>query len=698
MSNARISKLLEPGKIGTVWTKNRIVKVAATHAWYPYEDGYFPEEAKAFYEALAKGGAGLIVVSVANIDYPYGLFPDRGWRIDDDKFIPGLKDVVDRIHKYGCPALQQLFHIGPIYPGSFFGHEVLAASTLTKENHPQPHWEPCRGLRKEEVKRLVVKFAEAAERTRKAGFDGIELNAGSHHMFNSFLSPAWNFREDEYGGSTENRARFLTEIIREVKQRNGRDFVVTVLFAGAEIGLKNGMILDEGKKIAEILESVGADAIQVRPEYYTEAARSGATESTHFPEAAFYPEIAEEKNQLVDTSRHGAGAWVPVAAAIKKHVAVPVIAVGRLDPVIGEAALRKGDADFIGLNRRLLADPELPNKVAQNRLEDIAPCTACLTCFHQIESFIPMKPPLCRINTMLGREKTYQIVPAEKKKKVMIVGGGPAGMEAARVSALRGHDVSLYEKSARLGGAMNVAGIVKGYEREDLEALTRYLETQIVKLGVQIIRSKEVGRALIEKVKPDVLVLATGGAHDFPHIPGMDRSSFLTGKVLHDKLKFFLKFFKPKTLHRLTNIWMPVGSRVAIIGGNIQGCQTAEFLVKRGRKVTIVEESDKIGEGLLGMLLKPRLLWWLQKNGVATLTQVKCKKIDDDGLSVTEEDSNLRTIAANTVISALPLKTNKDLIKDLEGTVPEIYAIGDCESPQLIVDAIHAGSKVGRAI
>lgn len=697
MINATFSNLLEAGEIGTVRTKNRIVKVAATHAWYPYEEGYFPEDAAVFYEALAKGGAGLIVVSVANIDYPYGLFPDRGWRIDDDKFIPGLKDVVDRIHKYSCPAFQQLFHIGPIYPGSFFGHEVLAASTLTKENHPQPHWQPCRGLRKEEIKRLVVKFAEAAERAQKAGFDGIELNAGSHHLFNSFLSPAWNFREDEYGGPAENRARFLTEIIQEVKKRNGKSFVVTALFAGAEIGLKNGLTLDDGKKIAEILESAGVDAIQVRPEYYTEVARSGATESTHFPEAAFYPEISKEKDQLVDASRHGAGAWVPVAAAIKKIVTVPVIAVGRLDPYIGEEVLRKGDADFIGLNRRLLADPELPNKVAQNRLGDIAPCTACLTCFHQIESFIPMKPPLCRINTMLGREKTYRIVPAEKKKKVLIAGGGPAGMEAARVSALRGHDVSLYEKSSRLGGAMNVAGVVKGYEREDLEALTRYLETQIENLGVHIVRSKEVNRALIEKVKPDVLVLATGGTHDIPQIPGMDHGSFLTGKVLHDKLKFFLRFFKPKTIHKLTNIWMPVGRRVVIIGGNIQGCQTAEFLVKRGRNVTIVEESDRIGEGLLGMLLKPRLLWWLQKKGVLTLTDVRCKKFYNKGLSI-EKDRYQQTISADTVISALPLKTNNDLIKDLEGSAPEIYAIGDCESPQLIVDAIHAGSKIGRAI
>jgi 2,4-dienoyl-CoA reductase (NADPH2) len=233
---------------------------------------------------------------------------------------------------------------------------------------------------------------------------------------------------------------------------------------------------------------------------------------------------------------------VPLAAGIKKVVSVPVIVAGRLTPGVGEKAIRNGMVDFISLNRPLLADPELPNKLAAGRFEDIRPCTSCLTCFDFGEHAQPVH---CQVNAALGREQEYAIKAAKRKNRLMVVGGGPAGMETARVAALRGHDVMLYEKESTLGGSLPLAALVKGFEREDLLSLIRYLKTQIIKLGVKVNLGIEVNRSLIEEIKPDVLIIAAGGIHDVPKLPGIDGRNVLTSRDLHRKLKTYLKFFGP---------------------------------------------------------------------------------------------------------------------------------------------------------
>ena len=375
-------------------------------------------------------------------------------------------------------------------------------------------------------------------------------------------------------------------------------------------------------------------------------------------------------------------------------VSIPVIAIGRLDIELGEKLLRRGVVDFISFNRRLMADPELPNKLAEGRLEDIRPCTGCLTCFDNNEHG---NPPLCQVNAALGKEKEYEIKPAQKKKRVMVVGGGPAGMEAARVAALRGHEVILYEKEPKLGGSMPLAAMVKGFEREDLLSLVRYLKTQLTKLGVEIRLGTEVNRSLIEEIKPDVLVMAAGGIHNVPELPGINRRNVVTSKALHHELKTYLRFFGPRVLRWITNFWLPIGKRVVIIGGNIQGCQVAEFLVKRGRKVTIVDTAKEIGDGLLEIFVKPHLLIWLDEKGVTMMPGVKYEEITDKGLTITTKDGKRQTIEADTIVTALPLLPNTELLRSLEGSVPEVYAIGDCKEPHLIVNAIAEGSRVARA-
>jgi 2,4-dienoyl-CoA reductase (NADPH2) len=687
-------KLMEPGHIGSVHTKNRILKTGSTLGFYPWEDGHIQQKVIDSYEALAKGGAGMVTVGAA----PLGVPPGRGYLMNDDKYLPGMIRVAEAIRKYDCPAFVQMFHLGPMLPPFLMSSGVrsMAASSLDKSELPIPSLAIPEELSVSEIEEIVQQFGNQAERIKKAGFQGIELNAGCNHLLNSFLSRAWNKRRDAYGvGRLESRTKIVVDIIKEIKRRNGKDFAIISLINGAEPGLEKGITPEESQGMAKILQAAGVDAIHVRAEFYSKPQNPSLRDSTQLPDIAFYPETPFPLGGVVDDSRRGAGGWVPLAAAVKKVVSIPVIAIGRLDPGLGEEILRRGRADFISFNRRLMADPELPNKIAEERLEDIRPCTGCTTCFDNNEHG---NPPLCQVNAALGKEKEYEIKPAEKKKRVMVVGSGPAGMEAARVVALRGHDVTLYEREHALGGSLPLAAMVKGFEREDLISLIRYLKNQMAKLGVKVTLGQEVGRSLIEEIKPDVLIVAAGGTHSVSDLPGISRSNVVTSRDLHRKLKTYLRFFGPQVLRWLTKFWIPFGKRVVIIGGGVQGCQVAEFLIKRGRKVIILDTAKEIGYGLLETLVKPHLLNWMAEKGVIMMTEVKYEGITDKGLTIITKEGKKQTIETDTIVTALPLLPNDELLKELNGIVPEVYAIGDCKTPHLIVDAIADGSRIARTI
>jgi 2,4-dienoyl-CoA reductase (NADPH2) len=298
----------------------------------------------------------------------------------------------------------------------------------------------------------------------------------------------------------------------------------------------------------------------------------------------------------------------------------------------------------------------------------------------------------------MGKEREYEIKPAAKKKKVVVIGSGPGGMEAARVAALRGHHVTLFEKEPMLGGAMNLAAVVKGIDREDLLSIIEYLKTQITKAGVDIRLGKEANKAAIEELKPDVIIVAVGGVHSIPDVPGINNKNVLTSEALHHQLKNYLKLTGARLMTKLVTKYLPVGKRVLVMGGNIQGCQTAEFLVKRGRKVTVVETGPEIGEGLLQTLMKAQLLDWLDKKDVEMLAGVKYEEITDRGLTITTKDGKKKTIEVDTILTSLPLKPNTALYDSLNGAAAEVYSVGDCKQNGLIVDAIAEGSRVAHAI
>jgi 2,4-dienoyl-CoA reductase (NADPH2) len=687
----RFDKLLEPYHIGKVQTRNRIVKTAA--GMFYQTDDYINDTFIGFCESFAKGGAGLLIVESPSVDYPLSLMFPNQFRLDDDKYIQGYSKLTQAIHKHGCPIFIQMYHCGVWHQSAVFGLQPVAASAIKPEGMGGSfaEMEMPRALTIPEIEELVVKFASAAERAQKAGFDGVEINAGSNHLLSSFLSRAWNKRQDAYGcESLESRARFLLEILWETKKRVGQDFPVDVMFNGIEVGGgDDDRTLEEGQELARMLQEAGADAFHIKFHWF------GNDIGVLTPEVLFYPEPhipVKSFPKGLDWSHKGAGVSVPVAAAIKKAVSIPIITVGRLDPALGEKALRQGKADFIGLCRRLMADPELPNKVAAGRLDDIRPCIACLQCMDG--RFAPVR---CRVNAAMGREREYKFQQTEKKKRVLVVGGGPAGMEAARVAALRGHDVILYEREPKLGGLLPMTAVVKGIEIEDLPALVRYLERQITNLGVKIRLGKEVSPSVVEEIKPDVVILAAGGIPTLPDIPGINGRNVVSTIKLHRSLKIYLRFLGPRFLRWLTKFWMPLGKRVVIIGGAIQACELAEFLVKRGRKVTIVDTAEEMGEGITPER-QMRLLRWLSQKGVTMMTEVRYEEITDKGLTITTKEGKRQTIEADSIVPAVPLIPNTELLKSLEGKAPEIYPIGDCSEPQLIIDAIADGSRIAHAI
>jgi 2,4-dienoyl-CoA reductase (NADPH2) len=484
MTNTKYTKLFEPAKIGKIQLKNRFVKTAAQTYLFESGEHRVGTLAKAFYGALAKGGAGLIIVETPAMEWPLAETGDRRFRVDNDKYIKDVRELTDEIHKYNCPTFVQFYHRGS-WGGALSNNTTeakrVAASAITLGSlksvfDEASEEDPPKALTIAEIEEITERFISSAVRVAQAGFDGLELNTAGDHLFNSFVSRFWNKRTDIYGAQNlENRTRFVVNILRGVKNRVGNDFPVQILMNALEIGAgADGLNTTETKEIAKLYQQAGADSLHIRSHWL------GVHQGSFCQDVLFYPEPhipLKEFPKEMDWSRRGLGANIPLAANIKSAVSIPVMTVGGLDADIGENALREGKADLIGINRRFFADPSYANKVAEGRLDDISPCTHCNNCNKGYN-----EPRHCRINASFGRE-IYEVAKAPTKKKVLVVGGGPAGMQTARVAAMRGHDVTLFEKGPYLGGSLPLAAMVKGFELEDLPSFIRFFKGQIKKLG-----------------------------------------------------------------------------------------------------------------------------------------------------------------------------------------------------------------------
>lgn len=705
--SSRFPKLFEPGMIGPVKVKNRIIKTANGTSFMEVDQTCGPRMV-AYYERFARGGTGFLVVESCGTEYPLGIqhvhYHDDGsyqgvqLHFDDDRLIPGFKKLTEAVHKYGCKVSIQFQHAGPWNPTGLLPtdpkiRDIKCASAMTREELPGPDFLPCRALTRDEIEEQIEFWASAAERAYRAGFDACEINHGTCHQGNTFLSRVWNKRDDEYGSQNfENRTRFLRRCIEEAKKRTGPDFAVHTLFNIAEYNHPLATTIEEGAEMAKLVAEV-ADGINCRAERYGH--RGGLLQ----PDRILFPEPPDDLPEGLDWTRAGKGATVPLVEAVKgKGVKIPVWTACRFDPVLGEEYLQKGSIDFVGMTRRLLADPDLPNKAMENRLEDIRWCHGCLHCFDMRNRNKKLE---CRTNATLGREIIPEFIftPVKKKKKVLVIGGGPSGMEAARVAAKRGHEVVLYEKDAYLGGLIPLAAIVKDLETEDLTIFVKYQETQLKKEGVSVHLKKEVTSQLVRKEQPDAVIVAAGAAHSTFDIPGGDSSKVLKAGDMHKQLKFWLKFFSSAQIEKLSKLYMPVGKKVVVVGGTLHGCELAEFLTKRGREVVIVHDGPKEELGDKITIDDLENLWpWFKQKRISIWSDVVYEKITNEGIQIREKDKRVYMLKTRHIITTQDFIPNIKLAEMLKGIVPEIYNIGSSSEPGLIVDAIREGAKIGYAI
>ncbi len=650
-SSTRFERLFQPIRLGEIEVKNRFV-VAPMFMGSGTKDGFVTEQTKACYEERAQGGAGLIIMEETCIDAPLGLNVSSQLYIDDDKYIPGLREVSSVIQKYTAKVAMQLTHAGRLAAIKYTGCQPVAPSAI-----PAPGKDMPRELSIAEIEAIVDKFAAGAERAQKAGFDAIEIHAVAGCLLIQFLSADSNKRQDAYGGSLRNRGRILLDIVAAIRNKVGKSYPVWVRIAAKQFHTDNGINLEESKQVARWLEEASTVALDISAEYYLSAMRM--------------PWKVEGEKLPRPPMAHPRGFLVPLAAEIKKVVNIPVMAVGWMSPETGEQALREGKIDMVVIGRPLLADPEIPNKLASGRLEDIRPCIGCLMCQVDID-----KGVRCTVNARAGRELEYPIMPAKKKKRVVVVGGGPAGLEAARLAALRGHEVILFEKGARLGGQLLIASLPP--HKDILDKLTNYLATQVQRLGVKVRLRSEATPEVILKAKPDAVIVATGVKRSVPKLPGMematvvDAADVLTGKA-------------------------EVGRTVVVIGGGVVGCETAEFLADKSKKVTVIEMLDDLAAGM-ERWHKQYLLERLNLLGVTILTKTKAEAAQEKGLVVSTEAGPKQVLTADTIVLSTGVAPNQELYRELSNKVSEIYLVGDCVEPRRIIEAIAEGFLTSQTI
>lgn len=643
-----LDNLFKPITIGNMTLKNRIV-MAPMGTGYNDPGGYVSERNIAYYAARARGGVGMITIEGACIDYPEGS-GGGGLYIDDDKFIPGLSKLAEAIRKEGVHASQQLFHAGRYAPSKVNGVQCVAPSPIASFYTG----ETPRELSTVEVEAIIEKFAEAAVRAQKAGFSAVELVGNSGYLISEFISTVTNKRTDRFGGDATGRATFLVEIIKAIRQRVGEGFPISCKLSIDEfMGVPN--TIEDSKIIARLAQDAGADIIHCWAGWHE----------------------APIPMMPMSVPR---GAFVYLAEAIKEVVSVPVTTVGRInDPVLADRIIGEGKADLVAMGRALIADPELPNKAAAGKLDEIRMCIGCCYC---LESAIQSakhgdreSAVLCTVNAEVGQEWKEIVKPAGDPKEVLIVGGGPGGMEAARMLAERGHRPILWESTDKLGGNVNLASIPP--HKQEIDNVYRYLSRQMELLNVPVELNKEVTPETILDSEFSEIIIATGAVPLIPDVTGMDKDIVvLAPEVLQGK---------------------ETGQRVVVVGGGLIGCETAEFLKEKVKQVTIVEMLPKIGADI-GVASRFFTVSRLKQLGIDMRPKTKLVEVIENGIRVDCEGEQ-QSIEADTVVIAVGMKANSELYDSVKAQLPSgsqvnLYQIGDCAGARRIHDAIYEGWQV----
>ncbi|MBU1053384.1 MAG: FAD-dependent oxidoreductase [Proteobacteria bacterium] len=643
--------LFMPIKIGSITVNNRIS--FAPHGTSFAKDSILDDRYVEYMKLRAKGGVGLIIAGGMTIaPSTKGMLNIQ--EIFEERSVPMLKRLSDSVHPYGTKIIMQLSHCGRQMESGHSRQPLLAPSAI-----PCPVMrETPKEMETADIKSLVQAFALSALHSKKGGMDGVEIHGTNGYLLNEFMSPYFNKRTDDYGGNLENRMRMTMEVIDAIRKAVGSDFVVGIRIPADDL-VPGGLTLNDWKEIAQLLEATGKiDYIHIgHPPY------------------------------IIQTTV-GCGMQVPLgfhsayAAEFKEAVSLPVINTFRInDPIQAEKILADGHGDMVGMTRGLIADPEWPNKAREKRIEEIRYCIACNQgCLGRL---FEGKPMSCLQNPVVGLEKEIgTLAPASPKKKVLVVGGGPAGMEAARVARFRGHEVILYEKEEELGGQVSIA--MKASGRSEFVGITRYLAKQMEILGVKIHTGVEVTPEIIEREQPHAVVVATGSQPVIPPLPGMEQANVINERdAISGKAE--------------------IGNKVVVLDGgeaHWKFLSVIEHLTDMGKQVEAISPLLFIGMGLMS---SPDLGAYQRRvlnKGVVFSPSTSIKAVSGNTVSVfnvyTQAERKIENV--DTVVSVMGNRADNQLYYALKDKVKELYAVGDCAAPRKAIDAIYEGYNIGRII
>lgn len=644
--NHNFPNMFSPINIGTVTVPNRFV-VPPMGNNFANTDGSMSERSAAYYEARAKGGFGLITIE-STVVYKEAKGGPRKPCLFSDEVVPSFKRVADACHAYGAKVSIQLQHAGPEGNSKLTGYPLKAASAIA----PSAGREIPEAMPTEEVYRLIECYGDAARRAQLAGIDMVEVHCAHGYLVSTFISARTNKRTDEFGGCFENRMRLPRLIIENIRKKTGGNMPILCRINARDEG-DGGVDVHDAAAIAAYLEQVcGVDAIHV-------------TRSIHIhDEFMWAPNIT-----------HG-GFNAELGAEIKRAVSVPVILVGRFtEPQYAELLVKQGRADLIAFGRQSIADPELPNKARNGQLEKLTPCIACL--LGCVPNMLQGRPITCAMNPCVGREA--ELKPAEVKKNVVVIGGGPGGMYAARLCALRGHSVTLLEKDAELGGHFLVASYPPG--KGEISGAIRSFIVNCREAGVDIRTGTEATPELVASLKPDAIIIATGSVPLRLPIPGLDSCGCSTAEdVLTGKAD--------------------TGKRVLVVGGGMVGCECVEFLTEREHIVDMVEMKPVIGEDIVPEARK-YIMANLDKHKVTQRVNARVKQFYADGVDftdiVTGEDAAMR--GYDSVVLAMGYRSNNTLEEQLKDLAPQVIVIGEARqapgnSMEATGDALNAALAI----